>query len=921
MSSVILSWYLVVSVAGWLAFPLAFRLLGGLSDRGYTASRALGLLLWGYIFWMLASLGVLRNDSTSLLFALALVACLSAWALNTIPRQELLDWWRSQRWLALASEALFLAAFAGWAAVRAANPEAIGTEKPMELAFINAILSSPTFPPHDPWLSGYAISYYYFGYVLVAMLARLTSVPGALAFNLGSALVFALAAIGAYGLLYNLLTAHRLAAPAPQDPSPSALAPPNSFRAFSRPIALIASLLGPLYVLILSNLEGILHVLHSLGIFWRSAPSGELTSAFWRWLDIKDLNLPPQEPFTAIPSRFWWWWRASRVIQDYDLAGNPREIIDEFPFFSFLLADLHPHVLVIPFTFLAIALALNLLLDRPGGEIRWLQWRVNLRSLAWAALLALPLGVVLIGSGALGMRLSLMGLGILALVFGLGALVRLRGELYEHGASVLLRADLGEIALGPTLQTRPAHLLLAAVALGGMAFLNTWDFPFYVALYAAAYALGRLIERRSAYSDVLKDFTWMGLALGLLGGLLYLPFYLGFSSQAGGILPNLISPTRGVHLWIMFGPLLLPIFAFLLHLSSRGAGRSSLREGFKLAIGFGLLLWILSLLLGLAIVVVPQVRDLFLSTLAAPSAAALFQAAFLRRLVSPGGWLTLLALLGLVLGLLLRLDRRWVDEHPIPDAQWPIALIFTLLLILWGTLLVLGPEFLFLRDLFGWRMNTIFKFYYQAWLLWSIAAAYASAVLLRNLRGLSGALFTLAWLLVALMGLVYPALSLDNKTNGFKPATWTLDSSAYLAESSPDEMDAIRWLASAPPGVVAEAVPEGGGSYTSFGRVSMISGQPAVLGWVGHESQWRGGGQVLGSRQSDLERLYCTRDWEAAKAILDQYNVRYIFIGSLERSNYQPGDTCPLGLVETKFSQRLTPVYEQGGVTIYEYRP
>ena len=55
--------------------------------------------------------------------------------------------------------------------VRAANPEILGTEKPMELAFINAILRSPAFPPHDPWLSGYAISYYYFGYVLVAMLA------------------------------------------------------------------------------------------------------------------------------------------------------------------------------------------------------------------------------------------------------------------------------------------------------------------------------------------------------------------------------------------------------------------------------------------------------------------------------------------------------------------------------------------------------------------------------------------------------------------------------------------------------------------------------------------------------------------------------------------------------------------------------
>ena len=75
----------------------------------------------------------------------------------------------------------------------------------MEIAFINAIIHSPNFPPHDPWLSGYAISYYYFGYVMTAMLAEITSTVGSVAFNLMISLVFALSAIGAYGLLYNLL--------------------------------------------------------------------------------------------------------------------------------------------------------------------------------------------------------------------------------------------------------------------------------------------------------------------------------------------------------------------------------------------------------------------------------------------------------------------------------------------------------------------------------------------------------------------------------------------------------------------------------------------------------------------------------------------------------------------------------------------
>ena len=206
-----LLWYLASLVLGWLAFPIAYRLLPALKDRGYSLSRVLGILIWGYSFWTLASLGMLPFDMGGLLFSAALLAALSVWAASGIPRSEFKEWLVSQGRLVAASELLFLACFAGWAVVRAANPEALGTEKPMELAFINAILRSRTFPPHDPWLSGYAISYYYFGFVLVAMLAKLTATAGSIAFNLGVVLVFALSAAGAYGIVYNLLNAWKRA--------------------------------------------------------------------------------------------------------------------------------------------------------------------------------------------------------------------------------------------------------------------------------------------------------------------------------------------------------------------------------------------------------------------------------------------------------------------------------------------------------------------------------------------------------------------------------------------------------------------------------------------------------------------------------------------------------------------------------------
>ncbi len=930
-----IAWYFSVTALGLLAFPLLYRLLPNLPDRGYAVSRALGLLLWGFIFWLLASLGILRNDTGGLVFAAALLGGLSLWALWDVHPAKLGAWLRSHARPVIVVELLFLLAFAGWAVVRAANPEALGTEKPMELAFTNAILNSPTFPPHDPWLSGYAISYYYFGYVMMAMLARLGETSGGVAFNLGLALVFALSAVGTYGLLYNLLNLASRRDPSGKPPAPR----------FT-----LAALLGPLYVIIVSNLEGVLQVLHGAGVFWQRQANGVLDSPFWTWLDIEDLKLPPQEPFSWLPTRFWWWWRASRVLQDYDLAQQPREIIDEFPFFSYLLGDLHPHVLAMPFAFLCMTLALGLFLGAGSAGLSgrwrggWGALRLNQRILAWAAIAAIPLGILLVGGGALRLSLALVQLGILVLFLSGVGIARLWDDFAEYGLEIFVRRDLGTLQVGVPLQVNGVFFALAAVVLGGMAFLNIWDFPIYVGLCAAAYALGLIVRQEYRLSQAARHLVWMGLALGLAGGLLYLPFYLGFSSQAGGPLPNLIYPTRGAHLWVMFGTLLLPILFYLVYLAVRQKNRRAALNGFKLAGGGMLLVWLLALLFGLVIVITPPANDLFLDSLAANTPSDLFQQAIARRFSSPGGWISLLAVLGLSLGLLFYWAPRRAAPRPAtpdspspnlpalrtpqPAARPPFPFSstnrFVLLLIIFGALLVTGPEFFYLRDLFGWRMNTIFKFYFQAWLMWSIAAAYCVVLLLRNLRRAWGFLFNLLFVLLLAAGLVYPPLSLWEKTGGFKPTRWTLDSADYLARSAPEETEAAHWLQNAPPGVLAEAVSPTGGSYTEYARFATLSGQPNVLGWVGHENQWRGEGSVasVGSRQGDLARLYCTRDWDEAKTILERYNIRYVIIGDLERTTYKPDQaSCPLGLVETKFTRNLATVFQSGPVKIYEYAP
>ena len=204
-----LSWYLIITLLGWLTFPLVYHLFPALSDRGYTLARAAGLLIWGYFFWLFTSLGFTRNNIGGILFALVIIIALSVWSLVN-RKSEIVTFFKSNTSLFITTEVLFLLAFAFLAFVRSANPELASTEKPMELMFINSILRSETFPPQDAWLSGYAISYYYFGYVMTAMLARLSGINGSTAHNLMTSLIFGLGAIGSFGIVFNLLSSLRI---------------------------------------------------------------------------------------------------------------------------------------------------------------------------------------------------------------------------------------------------------------------------------------------------------------------------------------------------------------------------------------------------------------------------------------------------------------------------------------------------------------------------------------------------------------------------------------------------------------------------------------------------------------------------------------------------------------------------------------
>ncbi|MFQ5576408.1 MAG: DUF2298 domain-containing protein, partial [Anaerolineae bacterium] len=177
--------WLILQLFNLIGLPVAFTLLKNLPDRGYAFARPLGLLLVGYLLWLAGSLGLLRNNLGGALLAMAVVAG-GGWLWQRQKGGSLRRWLRQNLAYVASVEALFAVALAGWAVFKAYNPniETAGGEKWMEIAFINSSLLSPTFPPQDPWLSGFGISYYYFGYVLMAILTRLSGITPTIAFNL-----------------------------------------------------------------------------------------------------------------------------------------------------------------------------------------------------------------------------------------------------------------------------------------------------------------------------------------------------------------------------------------------------------------------------------------------------------------------------------------------------------------------------------------------------------------------------------------------------------------------------------------------------------------------------------------------------------------------------------------------------------------
>jgi len=878
----VLLWYVVMTLIGVAAVPLAASLFGALPGRGLLVARPLGLLIFGYLFWLGWSVGLLPNNAGGAWAALAGVALLGvgAWLITPASQRVRLvtdgpgALSRREWWALGVGELLFVLALAGWAFVRAHDPSADHTEQPMDLMFMSSLWASPTWPPQDAWLSGYPIAYYYFGYWLITAVGRLAGTPPEIAYNVGQAAWFGLLAGGSYGVAWMVLGLPRLG------------------RRLHGAATTAGALLAALAVSAAGNVQWMLEWLHAQGVDVRRLAE---------WARVRNFPEGVAQNHLWYIGNDWWWWRTSRVLADSSVNGGHQEVISEFPAFSYVLGDNHPHMLGMPVAILVLALAL-----------------------AWFWRATRPAEVPPAEAPTTD----------------------------ETGTPPSAdRPPAADWALPPVLT------LVSAVALGSLLFVNTWDFPIYWGLMTLA-CYGGL--RGSMGNRVRNAAIFAGVTLA--GGvLLVLPYLITAQSQANGIAFNFFNPTRlPQFLWVALPGVLGVGALVVLAWRERAPGAGMLASMTAVTV-----LLPAATLAGLFALV--QDTPEFAAANPLPEGAASLVAVALERWRG-GVWTLLLTgtLLALLASLWLARGGSPTADEAFPDTteakRVPSVTPFVLLVAGAGMLLYWAPEILFLRDNFGWRMNTIFKFYYQAWLLLGIAGAWSVThslaalmpqpqtssnpqpqassnpqpqassnpqpqassnpqpqassnpqpqALLRAGREPWAAILAVPAAVLVLAGAFFLPAGARAKTNGFD-GPGTLDASAWLEGSG--QREAAMWLREHSPrdAVIAEAA---GDSYRSdLNRVSTLSGRPTLLGWRGHQSQWRGDayGSMTAGREDALNLLYRTGRANELPALLATWGIDYVVVSPVEREIY--GMTP---LEEGRIASVMLQVFESGETRIY----
>lgn len=565
-----------------------------------------------------------------------------------------------------------------------------------------------------------------------------------------------------------------------------------------------------------------------------------------------------REPGASLWEQFTWILsNADRTLNfDYFWATSRviKDTINEYPMWTYLFADLHAHALVMPFSlsFIALTLWFARRREEPAPP----------SAAAMFALLSLTLGAIMVTNGW-STPTYVLFLPFLLGTVRFGTIGVSRGQWWivvAVGFTVLLPAV--------TLRVFDPHAVAGWIARMGWPAHDVYT-------TAAAAAFGIIVLTLIPAAAVLTSFV-VGFAYAL-----YLPFWRHFTSPVrnwGWERDAFANAWDYLNIFGLFVAVAIPFLYLLWRLRMdppRGARVGVVRGGAMLLFAVAITAcFVLSM---------PEMQKL------------------LPQLKSTGGTLRF------GLGALALLAFYCAIEPCLTT-----TLRFAAALFAFAFAITAGADVVHVWD----RMNTIFKFYIEAWFMFSIASAAALTEIWR--RGIHSGWLHRAWragmAVLVLLSLFTGVTAVRGVivTRRVQTPRPTLDGMAYLKLRDAHELAAFEWLNNNVPGipVIAEAQ---GPSYQDFTRVSMNTGLPTVLGWEYHVHQRAHRWPDIRRRKADLETLYTSDNKEVVKGILKRYNVALVYVGGVERRAYAGGNTANF----KQWDDILTPVYTNRGVHIF----
>jgi YYY domain-containing protein len=330
----VLLWYFVSLAIGFAFLPLTFLLFQKLKDNGYIFSKIVGTSVLSYTVFLFGTTRILPFTRPAVILILILGLFINYFSIlrrgkkASGIKQLFIKSFKNNYWIYILEEIIFFCAFGFWSLVKTFQPNINGLEKFMDFGFINSILRSDFFPARDIWLTPFTINYYYFGHLTTAVLTKLSAIPSNITFNLMQAFIFALCFTASFSIGLNLY---------------------NLFKTeVDKKINNAKLIISGLLTTLLVTLSGNFHIIYS---FFKSYP-GENPVPPWQ-LSFLPLSFPNS----------YWYPNATRFIY---------HTIHEFPIYSWVVSDLHGHVLDIPYVLLAIALLMTIVVDKKINILKML---------------------------------------------------------------------------------------------------------------------------------------------------------------------------------------------------------------------------------------------------------------------------------------------------------------------------------------------------------------------------------------------------------------------------------------------------------------------------------------------------------------------------------------------------------------------